>query len=506
MDFPGTAPSPAISSAQLSYLLVDCACAEEHASASERASLTGNQQIWEPAKGKEPPGAVPDDTNAAEELQSEEGMYTNPMKAAATRKTLEAKELAETISASSEGKERRKQSVSSLSAKCTFRDALFSVADSASLQTAARIAAVAQQCLDVHEIFEQSDADDDGLIDKRELESVLNSLKVKVPLAQIACIFQEMDEDLDSKVSFEEFSHWYMGSEQRIAVETDRAFLRVAAEGTSSINRANVVGLLQELNIVQTMPQIDKIMVRLSGDKQGSITKAQFKEWYKTSIFWAQALADGEHAADSAEGVSLGFHGEGFMACVCYILIMPICFSLACSMPNIQHHKYEGKICYAMIAFLASIAWLGVYSFVMVQCTLIIGDTMGVPPVIMGLIFLAAGTSVPDLFSSVIVAKQGLGDMAVSSSIGSNIFDVLVGLPLPWSLYSITYGKPMVVVAGDTLVVSIAVLISMLITIVTLIMLNNWTMTKCLGYSMFGLYFVFILQDLARNPDVHLFG
>lgn len=45
----------------------------------------------------------------------------------------------------------------------------------------------------------------------------------------------------------------------------------------------------------------------------------------------------------------------------------------------------------------------------------------------MGLTFLAAGTSVPDLITSVIVAKQGHGDMAVSSSIGSNIFDVCVG-------------------------------------------------------------------------------
>ena len=46
---------------------------------------------------------------------------------------------------------------------------------------------------------------------------------------------------------------------------------------------------------------------------------------------------------------------------------------------------------------------------------------------VMGLTFLAAGTSVPDLITSVLVAKQGKGDMAVSSSVGSNIFDVTVG-------------------------------------------------------------------------------
>lgn len=46
----------------------------------------------------------------------------------------------------------------------------------------------------------------------------------------------------------------------------------------------------------------------------------------------------------------------------------------------------------------------------------------------MGLTILAAGTSIPDLITSVIVARKGLGDMAVSSSVGSNIFDITVGL------------------------------------------------------------------------------
>ena len=49
----------------------------------------------------------------------------------------------------------------------------------------------------------------------------------------------------------------------------------------------------------------------------------------------------------------------------------------------------------------------------------------------MGLTLLAVGTSVPDLLTSIAVTKNGEGDMAVSSSIGSNIFDVTMGLPLP---------------------------------------------------------------------------
>ncbi|KAF7221459.1 sodium/potassium/calcium exchanger 3-like [Nothobranchius furzeri] len=61
----------------------------------------------------------------------------------------------------------------------------------------------------------------------------------------------------------------------------------------------------------------------------------------------------------------------------------------------------------------------------------------------MGITFLAAGTSVPDCMASLIVARQGMGDMAVSNSIGSNVFDILVGLGLPWALktLAINYGS-----------------------------------------------------------------
>ena len=38
----------------------------------------------------------------------------------------------------------------------------------------------------------------------------------------------------------------------------------------------------------------------------------------------------------------------------------------------------------------------------------LIGFTFGIPDVIMGLVFLAAGTSIPDAISSLLVAKEGI--------------------------------------------------------------------------------------------------
>ncbi|PIO39946.1 hypothetical protein AB205_0173460 [Aquarana catesbeiana] len=38
---------------------------------------------------------------------------------------------------------------------------------------------------------------------------------------------------------------------------------------------------------------------------------------------------------------------------------------------------------------------------------------------------------------------DGMGDMAVSNSIGSNVFDILIGLGLPWALQTLAvdYGS-----------------------------------------------------------------
>lgn len=129
-----------------------------------------------------------------------------------------------------------------------------------------------------------------------------------------------------------------------------------------------------------------------------------------------------------------------------------------------------------------------------------IGEALNIPEAVMGLTFLAAGTSVPDLISSVIVASQGYGDMAVSSSIGSNIFDVTVGLPLPWLMYNLVNGAFRV--SSNALVVSIMVLFAMLLVVIVTIAYSNWRLSKGLGLTMVLFYFVFVALNLLMEYDV----
>ena len=144
-----------------------------------------------------------------------------------------------------------------------------------------------------------------------------------------------------------------------------------------------------------------------------------------------------------------------------------------------------------------SIVWVAIYSYLMVWFATLVGDAAGISDYIMGLTVLAAGTSVPDLLTSVIVARQGHGDMAVSSSIGSNIFDITVGLPVPWMLSTIIRWKPQVVNA-ESLLMSVFTLMIMLLGVICVIAASGWQMTKKLGFTMFFMYGVFVGWDLLR--------
>ncbi|CAG0890810.1 unnamed protein product [Cyprideis torosa] len=176
-----------------------------------------------------------------------------------------------------------------------------------------------------------------------------------------------------------------------------------------------------------------------------------------------------------------------------YLFMMPIVIPLWLTLPDTRTPR--GKR-FFVITFLGSIIWIAAFSYLMVWWATLVGETFAIPNEVMGLTFLAAGTSIPDLITSVIVARKGHGDMAVSSSVGSNIFDVTVGLPLPWFLYgAINLGTP-VVVNSEGMICSILLLFSMLVIVFLSIVIFRWKMNKGLGITMFLLYGVFLAVSL----------
>ncbi|CAO1318007.1 unnamed protein product [Diamesa serratosioi] len=202
-------------------------------------------------------------------------------------------------------------------------------------------------------------------------------------------------------------------------------------------------------------------------------------------------LDSGNDPEDEPEALSMAWP-SGLKDRIIYLLVAPIIFPLWLTLPDTRTPR--GKRFFP-VTFIGSIVWIAAYSYLMVWWANVAGDTAKIPPEVMGLTFLAAGTSIPDLITSVIVARKGFGDMAVSSSVGSNIFDVTVGLPVPWLIYGIIYGQP-VEVSSEGMVCSITILFMMLLFVIISIACFRWKMNKGLGFLMFLLYFVFVAISL----------
>ena len=227
-----------------------------------------------------------------------------------------------------------------------------------------------------------------------------------------------------------------------------------------------------------------------------NITYSEFESWYVNSAYLAKSMKESGIQAEAAEGLNI-FPPQGedrtFSTVFWYIVTLPFILAFYITVPDVRQpgcHKY------VYVSFILCLAWMGIFSYFMVTWVEIIGATLGIPSVIMGLTFLAAGTSVPDMLSAVIVAKQGKGDKAVSSSIGSNVFDITVGLALPWLLFWAAYQEP-VFVAADELLISIVALVACLVILIGTLWVRKWNLPPSSGGFFILMYFAYVGVQLS---------
>ncbi len=149
-------------------------------------------------------------------------------------------------------------------------------------------------------------------------------------------------------------------------------------------------------------------------------------------------------------------------------------------------------------AFGVAIAAIVALSWVLVDSAVIFAGAVGLPPVVIALTVLAAGTSAPDLLSSVIVAREGRGAMAVANAVGSNIFDILVGLGLPWLLAILFLGRPIIEVGTGDLIASTVVLMGTVVILFTFLYTDR-RLTRREGVALLGIYAAYVLWTVLAG-------
>ncbi|KAL8605834.1 hypothetical protein ACOMHN_051443 [Nucella lapillus] len=158
-----------------------------------------------------------------------------------------------------------------------------------------------------------------------------------------------------------------------------------------------------------------------------------------------------------------------------------------------------------MLTFLASVVWIAAFTYVMVWVITIAGDALSIPDTVMGLTLLAAGTSIPDCLAGVLVARDGYGDMAVSNAVGSNVFDILICLGLPWLIETAFVKRgDYLEISSSGLIYSSLTLLATVVFLLVSIAVNRWRLTKAYGALCLAVYVVVI--TLSSLYELNVFG
>jgi K+-dependent Na+/Ca+ exchanger-like protein len=148
--------------------------------------------------------------------------------------------------------------------------------------------------------------------------------------------------------------------------------------------------------------------------------------------------------------------------------------------------------------FMCSLGNIAILSYLMVDSATRFGCITGIPTLFMGLVFLAAGTSIPDAFASMGAARRGEGDMAVSNALGSNIFDILLGLGFPW-LIALLLGKPIVFLGVNRLLTWVMLLIVILFLFMGVVIISGWKLNQKMGLVLGGMYIGYVIFGLHQS-------
>ncbi|BFG01136.1 sodium/potassium/calcium exchanger 4 [Drosophila madeirensis] len=177
-----------------------------------------------------------------------------------------------------------------------------------------------------------------------------------------------------------------------------------------------------------------------------------------------------------------------------WLIIWPIHLLFRVAIPDCKKAK-NNKI--FPLTFIMCIVWIGSLSYVVAWMITIIGDTLKIPDSVMGITFLAAGTSVPEAVSSVIVAKRGHGSMGICNSIGSNTFDILLCLGVPWLIKAVFFpiqpGQNYVAINSAGLEYSAITLLSTLFLLYLTFSTNKFKLDKKVGTACLVMYLVFMV-------------
>jgi len=139
----------------------------------------------------------------------------------------------------------------------------------------------------------------------------------------------------------------------------------------------------------------------------------------------------------------------------------------------------------------------------LVDGAVVFAESLGVSEMVIGLTIVAAGTSLPEVATSVIASIRGERDIAVGNVVGSNIFNILAVLGIGG-----LFAKNGVAISETAIAIDIPVMVAVAAICLPLFFtgsrISRWEGALLLGY--YAAYTAYLILSATRNVRLSVFA
>ncbi|MBN1057858.1 calcium/sodium antiporter [Clostridium botulinum] len=192
------------------------------------------------------------------------------------------------------------------------------------------------------------------------------------------------------------------------------------------------------------------------------------------------------------------------LICIFYVVVL---IKKAKKMPNedlnedttelknsLVDNNIEVNILHKVIFMIIGVAGIVVGGNLVVDSATNIAYSLGMSEKLVGLTIVAAGTSLPELVTSIVAALKGENDIALGNVLGSNIFNILLILGLSSLISPIHVSQALMTDFIYLLVINL-----LLIGLVFFNKAKEKKLTRIEGFLLVGLYLSYMAYIIIRN-------
>lgn len=157
---------------------------------------------------------------------------------------------------------------------------------------------------------------------------------------------------------------------------------------------------------------------------------------------------------------------------------------------------------FAYFGFLVSVIWIYTIANEIVNLLTAFGVILNISNTILGLTFLAWGNSLSDLVADLFSAKRGFPDMGMSACFGGPLFNILLGVGIPFSIQCFKK-KEGIAINSSFLQDMLALFLGIsLVSTLIIIPLRKFKFTRGYGYYLLAVYAVFLTVCILIESGV----